>query len=181
MKYWLMAVVAVLAVAATNGVPPKVEQDRLLAEARQLVAQEKYAEAEPRLQRLTELQPADPYLRQMLADVKASRAAAEQDTARFLRNQLAKTRVAEVNFRNATPQDVVTTLLKQAKDVNCVWTVPADAKLPAITLTLRDIPLTDALRYVTELTGLRYRVEPNAVVIYRPAPESVPAKNAQPQ
>jgi hypothetical protein len=167
-----------LAVAATNAVPSRVEQDRLLSEATLLVAQNKYAEAESRLQRLTELQPDNPYLRQTLADVKAKRAAEEKDSGRFLRKQLEQTRLPEVNCREANPQDVIAMMFQQAKNVNYVWMVPTDAKLSPVTLSMRDIPLADALRYVADLAGLRYRVDAKAVIIYRP--ESAPAKNAQP-
>lgn len=44
------------------------------------------------------------------------------------------------------------------------------AGVPLITLRLRNILLIDAIRYITEVTGLRYRVEDDAVVI---TPEDV--------
>jgi hypothetical protein len=40
--------------------------------------------------------------------------------------------------------------------------VPTTAR---ITLDLKDVPLSEALRYVTELAGMKYRVEGNAVVV----------------
>ena len=39
---------------------------------------------------------------------------------------------------------------------------------PRITLKLTNIPLEDVLRYVCTAANLRYRVEPNAIVIYSP-------------
>jgi len=43
---------------------------------------------------------------------------------------------------------------------------PADtAGIPAITLTLRRVSLMDAIKYVTEVAGLKYRLEENAVII----------------
>lgn len=44
-----------------------------------------------------------------------------------------------------------------------VMTDPSD--IPAITLSLRRVSLMDAIRYVTEVAGLRYRIEDNAVII----------------
>ncbi len=41
----------------------------------------------------------------------------------------------------------------------------APGVIPQITMNLRDIPLIDAIRYVTEVAGLKYRIEPNAVII----------------
>ncbi len=37
--------------------------------------------------------------------------------------------------------------------------------MPRITLFLRNVTLWDALRYVTEISGLRFRVDEHAVVI----------------
>ena len=37
--------------------------------------------------------------------------------------------------------------------------------IPQITMNLRDIPLIDAIRYVTEIAGLKFRIESNAVII----------------
>ena len=43
---------------------------------------------------------------------------------------------------------------------------PADTGgIPAITLTLRRVSLMDAIKYVTEVAGLKYRLEENAVII----------------
>jgi hypothetical protein len=49
--------------------------------------------------------------------------------------------------------------------VNVVWTVPVDEKLPPVNLELYQISQADALRYITEVAGLRYRVDERAVVI----------------
>ena len=42
------------------------------------------------------------------------------------------------------------------------------AGVPPITLTLRDISLMDAIKYITEVAGLKYRIEENAVIIHSP-------------
>jgi type II secretory pathway component GspD/PulD (secretin) len=49
------------------------------------------------------------------------------------------------------------------------------AESQKVTLNLRSVPLADVLKYVTESAGLRYRVDPHAVVIYQPPP-AVPAE-----
>ncbi|MFH1477479.1 MAG: hypothetical protein ABIH24_08330 [Verrucomicrobiota bacterium] len=41
----------------------------------------------------------------------------------------------------------------------------AQGNLPAVTLSLRNIVLMDAIKYITEVTGLKYRIEENVVVI----------------
>ena len=40
-----------------------------------------------------------------------------------------------------------------------------DLGLPRITLSLQDVPLLEVIRYITEMTGLKYRIEENALVI----------------
>ena len=86
-----------------------------------------------------------------------------------------------MQFRAASPQDVIDYLRHESgkfaadkTEVNFVWQVPDSVQLPPITLSLKNIPLSDVLRYVTQLTGLRYRVEPYAVVIYKPDPNVKP-------
>ena len=46
----------------------------------------------------------------------------------------------------------------------------AGNKAAKVTLNLHSIPLGDVLKYVTESAGLRYRVDPHAIVIYKPLP-----------
>ena len=50
--------------------------------------------------------------------------------------------------------------------------MPADTKLNPVTLNLKKVPFTDVLNYVTQLAGLKYRVDAHAVVIYKPEPPS---------
>ncbi|MCX6909095.1 MAG: hypothetical protein NTY01_13775 [Verrucomicrobia bacterium] len=48
-------------------------------------------------------------------------------------------------------------------------TAPAAAGTPAITLNLQDVPLRDALRYVTDIAGLKFIVDKYAVLIVPPS------------
>ncbi|MBI3985495.1 MAG: hypothetical protein HY343_01120, partial [Lentisphaerae bacterium] len=43
--------------------------------------------------------------------------------------------------------------------------VPGAGRIPEITLNLRNITLVDALKYITEVTSLKYRIEESAVII----------------
>lgn len=54
----------------------------------------------------------------------------------------------------------------QKFEVNIVSTVPQDAALK-VTLSLKNISLYDALRYVTQIAGVKLEIEENAVVISR--------------
>ncbi|MFA5043811.1 MAG: hypothetical protein WC381_10525 [Kiritimatiellia bacterium] len=44
-------------------------------------------------------------------------------------------------------------------------TTVAQGNVPSVTLSLRNITLIDAIKYITEVTGLKYRIEENVVVI----------------
>ena len=108
-----------------------------------------------------------------------------------LRRKLETAIIPELNVHGAAVGDVIELLrtesqkvLKEKTPINFVWQAPEDLKTAKITLNLRNIPLADALKYVTESVGLRYRADAHAVVIYKPLPpspnESAPA-NVKPQ
>ena len=81
-----------------------------------------------------------------------------------------------IPFRDVS--DVIDYLTMQSKDlspdkttINFVWMVPTNLPLKPVTLNLKNVPLSDVLKYVTQIAGLKYRVEANAVVVYKPEPE----------
>lgn len=103
--------------------------------------------------------------------------------------------IPEINYREAVVSDVITFLSEESRrldpekvGVNIVLSggltapstlaptpapPPAEGQPPAseglegrkITLSLRDVPLIDALKYVTTLANLKYRVESSAVIV----------------
>ncbi len=88
--------------------------------------------------------------------------------------------IPQVEFRDAALKDVVQFLVEQSRQldpakegVNIVLDLQ-EMMQAAITLELRNIPLSEALRYVTQLTGLQLKYEPLAVVISS-------ARNEQPK
>lgn len=181
----LLATVLAVSVWAggTNNVPTRGQQEQMLMEAVLYQQQGYYAEAEKRLKRLIALNPEQTAFKDMLAELQAKARTKQGDPAAGLKQQLEQMVLAEVNFREAVPQDVVNWLQTESKKlnpdknaINFVWMVPEDAKLPTITLSLQKIPMSEVLRYATTLAGLQYRVEAHAVVIFKPAP---PEKNAK--
>lgn len=82
-----------------------------------------------------------------------------------------------VSFRDATLEDALEFLRVKSRDLDTFEKIPenrgvnmvlqtGDAPVDAkITLDLKDVPMTEALRYVTELAGLKFRIEPKAVMI----------------
>lgn len=72
--------------------------------------------------------------------------------------------------------DTTTTDTSQ-KGVNLVMIGGSDKKLPAsVGLRLKDVPLSETLRYITELVGMKYVVEPYAVAIREKNDERGPSK-----
>ena len=124
------------------------------------------AEAETQLKKLAVLRPDDAKVKELLAEVQAKWKAQQAEPINVLKRQLAETIVPEVKYREAAAQDIIQHL-GEASKVNFVWLVPADAKTAPVTLSLTKTPLGDVLQYVTQLSGLKYRVEPHAVVIYK--------------
>lgn len=76
----------------------------------------------------------------------------------------------QISLQDMPLSEVLVYLQKAAADseqkfqLNIVNNVPAKGQ-PTITLTLRNISLYDALRYVTTLADLRLQIESNAVLI----------------
>ena len=163
--------------AATNAVPSSAEQEKMFMEAVLLSSQGLYAEAEVRLKRLAEVQPNEPTVVEMLRLVQLKL----HDPSEVLTKRLATIIFPLVQFRAASPQDIIDYLRHESgkfatdkTEVNFVWQVPDNVQLSPITLSLKNIPLSDVLNYATQLAGLRYRVEPHAVVIYKPDPNVRP-------
>ncbi|MCG3150550.1 MAG: hypothetical protein PCFJNLEI_04036 [Verrucomicrobiae bacterium] len=169
----ILLVAATTLVAATNEPPTAAEQERMFMEAVLLRQYRQYAEAEVRLKQLAVWQPEQATIKEMLADVQSKLKAREAEPVNVLKRRLAETIMPAVNFREATALDVVQYLQTESgkltadkAEVNIVWMVPPDAKVGKVTLNLKKVPLGDVLNYVTQLAGLKYRVESHAVVIY---------------
>lgn len=83
----------------------------------------------------------------------------------------------QVQFAGASIEEAVEFLRVKSRDLDVNETDPAkkgvniilkagDAPVTAsISLDLKDVPMVEALRYVTELAGMKYKVEPFAVLI----------------
>ncbi len=186
MKKLILVLLSVAAMAATNAPPPTAEElDRMFMEAMLLKQYGQYAEAEVRLKKLAAIMPDQPAITKMLAEVQAKQKKKDDEPANVLKRRLDQIILPAVNFREAAPADVVAWLSAEAKrlspdkePVNIVWMVPAGVQLPAVTLSLEKVPLATVLRYFCDITGLRYRVDPHAVVIHKPEPPA--AGDAQP-
>ena len=124
--------------------------------------------------------------------------ASNHGNTEYIKGKLDHIIIPKIAFREVTVSDAVEWLRRKSveldttetnperKGVNIVFKVnspPSDPAVRAqnakITLTLTDIPLGEALRYVTELAGLKLTIDPSAVNIVpvdsvqeKPAPAS---------
>ncbi len=83
----------------------------------------------------------------------------------------------EVRFSNATIEEALEFLRVKNRDLDISEMDPTrkgvsfilkagdEASQARITLDLKDVSLADAMRYVTELAGMKYKVEPYAVLV----------------
>ena len=95
----------------------------------------------------------------------------------YLSQKMAKITIPEVNFEGVTIQEAIDFLRVKSRDLDVTETDPArkgvniilkqapDNATASISLDLKDVPMQEALRYVTELAGMKYKVEPFAVMV----------------
>ncbi len=134
-----------------------------------LLRQQHYDEAEVATMDLLQRFPNDEHPSSYLRQIQNARLAMEAP----LRNMI----VPKVEFREATLSDVLGflhqisgELAADKKPLSFVFQAPPGAVLPTVTLNLNNVPMLDLVRYITAAAGLTYKVEPHAVVIYKPQP-----------
>ena len=114
-------------------------------------------------------------------EVQALKRMGPKNSSESLKRKVEGMIIPEVNVRAASVGDVIDFLKEQTLalsgdkvPINLVWDAPEAAKLVKVTLNLRDVPLAEALKYVTESAGLHYRIDAHAIVIYGPPPATPP-------
>jgi general secretion pathway protein D len=95
----------------------------------------------------------------------------------YLSQKMQKIVFPQVQFTGASIEEAVEFLRVKSRDLDTFETDPArkgvniilkpgeNAPTASISLDLKDVPMQEALRYVTELAGMKYKVEPFAVLI----------------
>ncbi len=86
--------------------------------------------------------------------------------------RLASYQMPNVEFQGATIDEVVELLRirsrdldPQGKGVDFVISLDDSSRKTAISLSMQNVPMDEVLRYVTQMAGVSFRVEPHAVVI----------------
>jgi hypothetical protein len=169
----------------------EAQLDELFAKAVILNMGGRYDEAEAAARQILARKPDNRDVQQLLEEITRARAASRGRTdnpTRGLKKKLDGILIPEVNVREANVRDVVQFLQDESgrlspdkTGVNFVWLVPAEEKVPPVTMQLRKMPLAEVIRYVLAAARLNYRVEPYAVVIYKETPEPAPPGSSAPE
>lgn len=131
-----------------------------------LMRQQQYDEAEAAAMDLQQRFPTDEHAIAYLRLIRVARGALEAPLQKMI--------VPKIDFREAALSDVLGFLHKVSgelspdkKPISFVFHAPSGTTIPPLTLSLQNVPMLDVLRYVTTSTGLAYKVEPHAVIIYK--------------
>jgi len=99
-----------------------------------------------------------------------------------VRARLEKIIIPEIELRDAPLSDALSFIREKARDfdpekkgVNLVHIPAEGAPEPLITVSFKEIPLTEALKYLAALSGLEVEIGDPAVVFRAPAPKTVPS------
>ncbi len=168
----------------------QAQLDELFAKALILYKYGRYDEAEAAARQILAQIPDNRDVQQLSEEIARARAASARTAGQTLglKNKLDGIVIPEVNVRDADVRDVVKFLQEESgrlspdkTPINFVWLVPADEKLPHVSLQLQKMPLSEVIRYVLTVARLNYRVDPHAVVIYKETPQLAPTGSSAPE
>lgn len=165
------------------------ELGNLLIEAVMLKQRGLYDEAEERCKRILAQKPDQPTVKQLVVEIQGMRQrfGSQQQPESKLQKKLSEIIIPTVNFREAALGDVIEFLQQESGKlsadktvVNFVWQAPEESRLKRVTLSLQKVSLSEVLRYAIHGTGLSYRLDPYAVVIYQPEKSASATPPAEP-
>jgi hypothetical protein len=151
-----------------------------------LFNQNQFEEALARFEQVLQVRPDFVYARNYAAKCKAALAKGA-GPKNDLEGKLARLVLPEVNFAEAPLGDVMDYFSSRAQEISGGQVVvnflykgsSEDRAKTLITLSLRNVPMNEAIKYVGQLSRCRIRYEPHAVIIDpSPAPEPAPAPAA---
>lgn len=150
----------------------------LLREAQQAYLQGDVDTARQKFQLVLAEEPRNVVATNYLKMIAASEA--KNGGVRKRERELAALEIPAVDFRDATLGAALEFLRQQAEKVGHVRTTfviqpGVDASQP-ITLKLTNIPFTEVLRYIGQLTGARFEIEAYAINVRPPGTAASPAK-----
>ncbi len=145
---------------------------------------ERYAEAKVRFERVLRAQPNYAPARSFLARTNLAIAKGGPKLP-GLDQKLQGLMLPQLNFDEAPVGDVLDFLAKRVTEIsdgkvgaNVIFKGTEEERARPITMQLRNVPVTEAFRYVTEVSRLQLRYEPHAVVVSSRVRNVTPAASA---
>ncbi len=198
MKYRLVNSIIPSAVLAlficVSTVAPSLGQQKatiqtLYSEGVKLYEENRYAEAAEKFEAILTRSPGSLYARSYLGKCKAG-IAHGGGTKNVLKSQLEKIKIPQIAFADAPIGDVMDYLSQRTTELsndkvalNFIYKgTPEQRKNTLITLNLKNVPMTEAIRYIGQLTRTTFKYEEHAVIAdpnghttaQAPAPEKKP-------
>lgn len=142
------------------------ETQMAFQKGRTLFFEGKMEEARPWLEKVLVANPTHVETQAMLARIQL-----QAKQVPNLADRYAKLIVPRIEFEDVSVKDALTGLRKLAEAASDGKVVPnfvikdADLGDTLISLNLTDVPLTEAIRYISELSHLKVRYEANAVLL----------------
>lgn len=99
------------------------------------------------------------------------------DASRYYTNKMDRIIIPRVQFQGASIEEALEFLRIKSRDfdtmerdpsrkgINLIAKHGSTPSTAQISLDLKDVPMTEVLRYVTELAGMKYKIEPYAVLV----------------
>jgi len=172
----LICASAFAAFALFTPVPAPAQQAQanakaLFDEGVKLFDERRYAEAIMKFQQVQRLAPNYVYARSYEARARAALAQGAGPDNR-LESQLQKVIIPEIDFREAPLGDILDYFALRAEELtggelrpNFIFKgTPEQRRDTLVTLTLRNVPMTEAIRYVGQLSRTRFTYDAHAVV-----------------
>lgn len=109
-------------------------------------------------------------------DIKAELGLGTQPSA-YIKEKMERIVFPQVTFSGATVEEAIEFLRVKSRDldlleknserkgVNIIMKAGETPVNAAITLDLKNVPMAEALRYITELAGMKFKIEPYAVLV----------------
>lgn len=154
----------------------------------QLYQKQEYAQALALFEKVLAVKPGDPYTRSYISKCKTA-IANNVGKKNDLEGQLAEIRIPQIEFKDAPIGDVLDFLAQRAEEITQGKVVPnfiykgttEQRKGTTVSITLRNVPMTEAIRYIGQLTRTHFSYEEHAIVAdpnYKAAPHPALEKAA---
>lgn len=136
-----------------------------------LYKQQKYEEALAQFERILKVKPSHVYSRSFAKKCKDA-IASNKGATDGMEKQLAQIIIPQINFTDAPIGDVLQYLSSRAEELSGGKVVPnfiykgtqEQRQNTVLSLNLRNVPMTEAIRYVGQLTRTSFRYEEHAIV-----------------